>query len=70
VGLGNSNSDSIVASPLHAPLSGTVAIGIPNHAADGGRGGIELTTVANPVMPRVFNGDYRQVPTETEDAFL
>jgi hypothetical protein len=70
VGTGNSNFDSSVASPLHAPHSGTVAVGGPNHAADDGREGIELTSVANPVMPRVFNGDYRQVPSETEDTFL
>lgn len=70
MGTGNTISDSAVASPLHAPHSGTVAVGGPNRTGDDGRGGIELTSVANPAMPRVFNGDYRQVPTETEDSFL
>lgn len=69
-GTGYANSDFTVESPFRALQSGAAAIGGPNGSTDNGREALELTPT--PAMPRVFNGDYRQVPTETdnEDAFI
>lgn len=58
---GGIRDDNSSTSPFHGGYTGTIAVGGP-----AATGEFEMAPRSD-ALPRVFNGDYRQLPTETED---
>ena len=71
-GSGNSGSsyDDFESNPLHTRTSGSNGknyFDANPFAQQPSTGLLEMTPIPNLTMPRVFNGDYRQLPVTTDD---
>ena len=73
-GSGNSGSgssyDDSESNPLHSRTSGSNGqnnFDANPFAQQPSTGLLEMTPIPNLTMPRVFNGDYRQLPITTDD---
>ena len=61
-GGGSTRDEYSSTSPLHVGNTSTIAVGGPSTSGE-----FEMAPQRSDVLPRVFNGDYRQLPSEMED---